>query len=139
MRFATLAVAALAVGLSGCFGDQKPADDASTSDPWAAPYALAAAEACLRARGASVQPLRPRDAQLRALRDLAQRRSLEVHIDGALVGAAVAPDAAGAELLVELLQLPNSPYEIVRRGNVVVLRRPADADASRAVLVCLED
>lgn len=137
MRFAPLALAALAVGLPGCFGGDEPTDDASTTGPATAVYAQAATEACLIDRGAAVRRLRPLDAQLRALRDLAQRRSLEVHVADALVGTAFAADSSRAELLVELLQVPESPYRVVRRGNVVLLHRPADDAAFQVVSTCL--
>jgi hypothetical protein len=137
VRYVPLALAWLAVGLTGCLGNKGPADDAPSSDPAAALYSQAATEACLRDRGASIRRLRPLDAQLRALRDLAQHRSLEVHLDDALVGAGFAPDIAGAQLLVELLQVPSSPYAVVRRGNVVVLHEPTDDAAFQVVSACL--
>ena len=137
MKLGTLGLAVFAVALSGCLGAQEPTDGAAADDTAVAPHTQTETEACFRNRGASVQTLRPLDAQLRALRDLAQRRSVEVHLDGALMGAAFAPDVAGAELLVELLQVPNTQYEIARRGNVVVLYRPGDDSAFQVVSACL--
>jgi hypothetical protein len=59
------------------------------------------------------------------LRDLAQRRAFEVRVGGDVVAVAFAPNVAGASLLVELLTLPDTHYEVVQRENVALLHRSA--------------
>jgi hypothetical protein len=109
----------------------------SASDPAAAPYLEGPTEACLRADGAAIRPLHPTTPAFRMLGDLAQRRSFEVRLDGAVVGVAFAKDVAGAQLLVDLLTLPNVRYEADDHGNVVVLHRSAEAETAANVASCL--
>ena len=133
---ATLAVLALAA--PGCANDDSAMSTGSDEDPASAPSRRAETLACLREHGATVTPLRPSDRELRALRDLAQGDSVEVRLDGATVAMAFAEDVGGAQLLVELLTVPDGAYEIVRSGNVVVLHRPSAGAGLAAVTDCLE-
>ena len=128
-----LTVGVLVVGASGCTGDNDPTDD-----PASAPFSRKATLACLRSEGATIAEIRPSDRHRRALRDLAQGRTAEVRLDGTAVALAFARDVAAADLLVELLTVPDNPYEIIRRGNVVVLQRPAEEAGTSVVSGCLE-
>ncbi|MBA2643093.1 MAG: hypothetical protein H0U82_09225 [Actinobacteria bacterium] len=100
-------------------------------------YSLAATSRCLRTKDATIGPLRPRDARLRAMRDLAQRTSREVRLQGDIVGIAFQRDEAAASLLIELLRIPSDPYRLVQAGNVVVMSRRADRAAHSVVVNCL--
>lgn len=139
MRLAvTLAVGLLALGAAGCTTDDDTPTTAQPSEnPAAAPFSRSEALACLRKEGTTVQALRPSDQQLRALRDLAQGRSILVHLDGTIIPMAFARDVAAAALLVELLSVPGSAYKVVRRGNVVVLLPNEDSALNESLARCL--
>ena len=132
-----LAVGVLALGTAGCTDDDTPTTATQSENPAAVPFSRSETLACLRSEGATVDALRPSDQQRRALRDLAQGRAMEVHLDGAIIPVAFAHDVAAAELLVELLTVPDSAYEIVRRGNVVVLQPSEHSALNNSLARCL--
>lgn len=103
----------------------------------AGPYSLSASTRCLEARGASVARVRPLDTHLRRLRDLAQRTSREARVGKQSVGLAFARSEAGAELLVELLTVPNMTYRLAQRSNVVLMYKPASRAALADAVACL--
>jgi hypothetical protein len=101
------------------------------------PYSLRATVACLHQRGGVVGPVRPTNRRLRALRDLAQKASVQVQMHGAVIGVAFRASAADASFLHEILQVPNDPLRLEQRRNVVLLA-PKNAPAARsAVIGCL--
>jgi hypothetical protein len=100
-------------------------------------FRRSAVTACLRRGGVTVGPVRPANSRFRALRDLAQRTSLEARLRGDAVALAFGQTEADAELLVELLRVPRDPYRLVRRRNVVFLQRPGTGPARTAVAGCL--
>ncbi len=108
---------------------------ATTTEPRKNParYALGPTRSCLEERGAAVSPIRPADPQLRALRDLAQRTSLEVRFRGETVGLAF----GDAKLLAELLRVPDDPYLVDVRRNAVLMYRPSARAEARVVQSCL--
>jgi hypothetical protein len=93
--------------------------------------------ACLVRAGGRVGPVVPADARLRALRDLAQKTSMQVRIRGVVVGLAFQPDAASAGLLAELLRVPRDPYHLNRRGTVIVLAPRRAPSVHTTVLACV--
>jgi hypothetical protein len=96
-------------------------------------YSLAATRRCLDRAGLRVGPVEKTDSRLRALGDLAQRTSISVHADGKVIGVAF----GDAELLAELLAVPNDPYMIETRGNVVLLYLPSAKPQALRVRDCL--
>lgn len=127
--------------LAGC-GDRQSARTptepqaaaASTESRRAsAGYALEATRKCLEQRGLAVSPIRPTDARLRALRDLAQHTSLQVRLRGKTVGLAL----GDARLLAELLRVPDDPYLVDVRRNAVLMYRPSARAEARVVQTCL--
>lgn len=106
-------------------------------DPAAVPFARGPTLACLRRSGASVTGLTASDPDLRALRDLAQRASFSIRAGGRHVALAFGRDVAGAELLEELLAVPDSRYAVGRRGNVVVLYPRGDRATLRVLADCV--
>ena len=127
-----LTVGVLVMGASGCTGDDEPSED-----PASAPFSQETTLACLRNEGATIAGLRPSDQQRRALRDLAQGRTVEVRLGGTDIALAFAPDVAAADLLVELLTVPGNPYAINRRGNVVVLYERGGTDSVMLLDGCI--
>lgn len=125
--------AALAIGTTGCLHDAD-----TTEDPAARRYTRAETIACLRSNGATVNALSASDRHLRALRDLAQGRTVEVRRGETTTALAFASDVAGAALLVELLAVPGNPYQVTRRGNVVALYRLPSATAESLTAPCFE-
>jgi hypothetical protein len=82
--------------------------------------------------------VKPRDSRLRALRDLAQRTSLEADFKSGRVGIAFSKSAADAKLLFELLTVPKDPYRLVRRNNAVLMYKPAHRRAFNVTVGCLK-
>ena len=105
--------------------------------PTASPYSRSKTVACLTTRGATVQKIRPTDPRLRAIRDVAQRQSVEIRLKDARLAVAFGRNIAEAQLLVELLTVPSDPYRIQRRGNVVILYRARDSRTFAIVARCL--
>ena len=97
------------------------------------PYELAATRRCLRSAGFAVSPIRSTDPRLRALGDLAQRTSLELHFGGQTLGLAF----ANAQLLADLLRVPNDPYRMQVRRNALLMYPPAARGQVEIVLSCL--
>jgi hypothetical protein len=140
MRRATWLLIALVALLAGCqTADQGEMSDTEPLDPAAVPFEQRQTLACLRGTGASVDRLAPSDQELRALRDLAQRKSFRIRASGRRVALAFGRDVAAAQLLEELLAVPRSSYTIVRRGNVVVLYRRGEPPALSSVARCLPE
>jgi len=102
-------------------------------------YSLDATSRCLAKHGAKVGRLRPLDTRLRAMRDLAQKTSIQADFKKGRVGLAFATSESGAKLLVELLTVPRDPlkYVLVRKGNVVLMYRSAHKPAFTAATACL--
>jgi hypothetical protein len=90
----------------------------------ARPYLLRPTLQCLERRGATIDRGTPRDARLRALRDLAQRTSVLVRADRQVIGLAVARTASDAALLVSLLRAPGQ-HRLIQRRNAVLVFEPA--------------
>lgn len=122
-----LAAAVIAGGIaSGATGTTPPT------------YSLSATSKCLARHGAKVGPVKPRDSRLRALRDLAQRNSIEADFKAGRVGIAFSKSTDDAKLLVELLTVPKDPYRLVRRNNAVLLYKPKDRAAYSVAVACLK-
>ena len=101
------------------------------------PYARRATVACLQARGAVVGPVRPANSRLRALRDLAQKTSVQAKIGTAVVGIAFGRSDSDALFLIELLSVPKDPLQLERQRNVVLLYPKTASAAHSAVVGCL--
>lgn len=127
-----VAVVALAAGCGGA-KPRAAAAPGATTVVLAPRYAAAPTRRCLRARGASVTPIRARAGRLRELRDLAQRTSFEVKLRGRSVGLAF----GNTPLLSELLRVPNDRYRIATRGNALLLYRPGARAQAAVVRSCL--
>ena len=126
----SLAVAAAAAVAVGCGAS-------ASSEATSAHYTLAATKRCLVAHGAKVGPVRPHDARLRQLHDLAQKTSIEASIKSGRVGIAFSKSDSDARLLVELLVVPKDPYRVVAKANAVLMYKPAQRKAYAAALSCL--
>ena len=133
-----LTVGVLALGTTGCTEGGSPTTE-TAERPAAAPYSRSKTLSCLRSEGATVDALRPANQQLRALRDLAQGRSFEVHVERSIFAIAFARDVAAAQLLVELVSVPGGSYDAVRSGNVVVLHQSEGSALNAALARCLRD
>jgi hypothetical protein len=126
--------------VTGCGSDDsaaQPAPPPTSSNPAAAPFKQAVMLACLRRAGRSVAPVRASDPQLRVLRDVAKQASFQVRFRRHVIVLAFGKSVADAELLEELLMMPQSRYTIVRRGNVVVLYRRGQSAALTSLAGCL--
>jgi 8-oxo-dGTP pyrophosphatase MutT (NUDIX family) len=140
---ASALVGAVAIATVGCTDDPgsgsphettEPSPGVSATVPATSPvYSLAATRRCLEEAGLLVGPVGTRDPRLRALGDLAQRTSVTVMSGGEVVGLAF----GDAELLADLLAVPDDPYTIETRGNAVLLYRPAARPQAAAVRRCL--
>jgi hypothetical protein len=75
--------------------------------------------------------------RLRALRDLAQKTSIQARVKGAVVGLAITRSAAEASFLYELLQVPRDPLRLERVRNVVLLSPKRPVAARLVVISCL--
>ena len=80
-----------------------------------------------------MSPIRPADPQLRALRDLAQRTSLQVRVQGETFGIAF----GNGKLLAELLRAPDNPYVLEVRGDALLVYRPVARAWAQVVRACL--
>ena len=130
---------AMALVAVGCTDDQSagsahntttgPSPGAATS----AVYSLDATRRCLLQSGFLVGPVGTTDPRLRALGDLAQQASIAVRSGGEVVGLAF----GDAQLLADLLAVPDDPYTIETQGNAVMLYRPAAGRHAAAVRRCL--
>jgi hypothetical protein len=125
----------LLVTLAGSCADARA--HALMAQRHATSYSLSATSRCLLRQGATVGRIVPLDRRLRALRDLAQRNSIQAVFGKARVGIAFARSQSQAKLLVELLTVPKDPYLLVRRANVVFLYKLAQKRAFTAAVSCL--
>jgi hypothetical protein len=114
-------------------GAPEPAPTSTTATPPPPPYALGPTRRCLEAAGFAVAPVRPSDPRLRALRDLAQRTSLQAGRDGRTLGLAF----GDAELLASLLEVPNDPYRLEVRRNALLMYRPLAKREAAVLRSCL--
>lgn len=96
----------------------------------------AAMRRCLGADGIVLGEVVPRDERLQALRDLAQTTSFDATADGRSVSLAILATAGDAELLADLLTVPDDPYQVVVHGNVLVMYQPDAVDVYRTVVTC---
>ena len=99
------------------------------------PYSKAATKQCLKAAGRTVSDVRRVDSRRMAFRDLAQRTSLEVRFGKRWIALAFTPSAAHAAFLRDALRIPNDPYTLRVRGNVVLM---FDADGPLSQLAAVE-
>jgi hypothetical protein len=102
-----------------------------------APLSLTRTVTCLRHRGAVVGRVKPGNRRLRALRDLAQKTSVQVTLRRVVVGVAFTRSTSDATLLFELLRVPNDPLRLEQRRNVVLVSPKTASAARSAVLNCL--
>jgi hypothetical protein len=140
----SLGIAVTVVALAACAGcgggssaEASTATTTARSAPAAAPsrkYTLAATRRCLVAARFRVGPIGKPNPRLQALGDLAQRNSLAARSGGKVVGLAF----GDAELLAELLAVPNDPYTIETRGNALLLFLPSARRQAVAVRACLK-
>ena len=137
------------VALSGCRDERPPAAVDSPSTGLRSPSSAAQAPAahvrhslyptkrCLEDRGLAVSEVRPADDRLQALRDLAQRNSVQVEAGDDVVGIAFATSSSDAHLLAELLTVPDGRYRIITDENVVLVYRPRAEATLRSSMECL--
>lgn len=137
-RGCVLASAALVSLAIGCSAEAAPVAN-PTSPAVTKPYSLGATSRCLRRQGARVGRVAPADARLRAVRDLAQRTSIQAKVagGGGVVALAFTKTAADGRLLLDLLRVANDPYRLVRRHNVVLMYRPKAQRTFALALRCL--
>ncbi len=101
------------------------------------PYSLAASVRCLNHAEGKVTPVRRMDRRRIALSDLAQHGSREVRFGRRSVLLAFTRGTAEAALLREALVVPEDPYVLGVRSNVLLMYRPADVAAFRRAVRCL--
>lgn len=101
-------------------------------------YSLEPTKRCLVDRGLAVSEVHPADDRLQALRDLAQRNSVQVGTGDDVVGIVFAASRSGAHLLAELLTVPDdNRYRIVTNENVVLVYRQRAEATFRSSTECL--
>ena len=100
-------------------------------------YSKAPTVSCLREKQVAVAAVRPADRRLRALRDLAQKTSWQASKGKLVVGVSIGRNESEAELLVELLRVPNTPYRLEQRSNAVLVYLPPAASLAKKVRACL--
>jgi hypothetical protein len=100
-------------------------------------YALTPTSRCLKGRGAKVGAVQPRNERLRAFRDFVQRKSFQAAVRGQVVALAFLDDPGRARIIADLLKVPNDPYRLVRKGNVVLMYRPSAKAAFTTAVSCL--
>ena len=100
-------------------------------------YHRAPTVSCLKEKRVVVTTVVPADRRLRALRDLAQKTSWQAKLGSRVVGVSINRTAADAELLLELLRVPNDAYRHERSANAVLLYRPSAAPLARTIRACL--
>ena len=97
------------------------------------PFALAPTRRCLSSKGAEVSVIRSANSRLRALGDLAQRTSISVVLDGRILGLAF----GDARLLESLMRVPDDPYLLEVRRNVLLMFRPSAGTQAKVIRGCL--
>ncbi len=130
------AVAALAI-VAAVGAASSTRADASSSPGRAQAFALQPTVRCLTRAGGRVTAIPARDADLKALHDLAQRTSRKLVLRGQTIGFAVVDSDATATLLIELLDRPSTGFLAARRANAIFLYRPANRRALNAAVACL--
>lgn len=119
--------------LTGC-STTSGGSTASTTIAVAPPrYAFVPTRRCLLAKGALVSRLRASEGRLRELAGFAQRTSYAVRLDGRTVALAF----GNAGLLAELLTVPDNPYRMEVRGNVLLMFLPGARVQATEVRSCL--
>jgi hypothetical protein len=127
--------ASAAAALSLLFLGAAAADGASDGTP--TPYALQRTVTCLKHRGAVVGRIIPTNRRLRALRDLAQKTSVQARLRGVVIGLAFARSTSSAGLLFELLTVPRDPLRLEQQRNVILLSPKTARTAHATVVGCL--
>ena len=110
---------------------------ASSVEAASSSYSLAPTVRCLAKADAKVTRVRRGDSRRIAFSDLAQRTSREARFGRRSVLLAFTQGASNAALLREALVVPDDPYVLSVRRNVVLMYRPADATAFRRAAACL--
>lgn len=130
----TLVLLILIVATAGC-NTTSDGDQASTTTATPVPrvYALAPTRRCLLDKRARVAPLQAEEGRLRELAAFAQKTSYEVRLDGHTVALAF----GNAGLLAELLTVPDNPYRLEVRGNVLLMFLPRARAQATEVRSCL--
>jgi hypothetical protein len=103
----------------------------------ARPYALTASVRCFKQAGGKVTAVRRTDRRRIALSDLSQRGSREVRYGRRSVLVAFARGKPEADFLREALVVPEDPYVLRVKRNVVLMYRPADLAAFGRTARCL--
>lgn len=136
---APLGVATVLTTLGGCRDGAESQPSSQTQPAGAAQANLspAAVTLCLQTDGVLIGDVQPRDARLQAFHDLAQKTSFEARLGQRSVAVAVAATAGDAQLLAELLQVPDDPYRVVVNGNVVIMYQADAEDTYRSVVRCV--
>ena len=134
-----LGVATVLTTLGGCRDGAESQPSSQTQPAGAAQANLspAAVTLCLQTDGILIGDVQPRDARLQAFHDLAQQTSFEARLGQRSVAVAVAATAGDAQLLAELLQVPDDPYRVVVNGNVVIMYQADAEDTYRSVVRCV--
>lgn len=124
----------LIVATAGCntTSDGDPAGT-TTATPTPRQYVFGPTRRCLLEKGARVSPLRAEGGRLRELAAFAQKTSYEVRLDGHTVALAF----GNAGLLAELLTVPDNPYRLEVRGNVLLMFLPRARAQATEVRSCL--
>lgn len=140
LTLAGVLVAALAVGCgeSSSSGSETPHETGTEQTTGrvtvsATRYSIARTRTCLENVGLAPGPVEKTDSRLQALADLAQRTSFSVHTSGKVVALAF----GDVLLLSDLLAVPNDPYRIETRGNVLLMYRPDARRQASLVRGCL--
>jgi hypothetical protein len=126
-----LLLVSAAVFLAGAFGIS------SGVGADARPYTLTASVRCLTHAGGKVTAIRRTDRRRIALSDLSQRGSREVRFGRRSALVAFARGSSEADFLREALVVPDDPYVLRVKVNVVLMYRPADVAAFRRAVRCL--
>ena len=126
----------LIVATAGCntTSDGDPAST-TTATPVPREYVFGPTRRCLLEKGARVSPLRAEGGRLRELAAFAQKTSFAVRVDGRTVALAF----GNAGLLAELLTVPDNPYELQVRDNVLIMFLPQARAQARTVESCLRE
>ena len=124
----TVVATAAALPTASGWGRTSSAAQSSTITP-------ASLKRCLRERGARVTAMPRTDTSLRALHDLAQRRSFVARTSSSWLAVAVPPTVANAQLLTDAIA-PHVGYRAQRFANVVVLTRARDRTSSLLARAC---
>lgn len=126
----------LIVAAAGCSttSDRDPAPT-TTATPAPRQYAFEPTRRCVLEQGARVVPLEAEEGRLRELAAFAQKTSYAVSLDGRTVALAF----GNAGLLAELLTVPDNPYELRVRDNVLIMFLPQARAQAKTVESCLRE